>query len=132
VVGGSLGGLRAGVREWDRRISQLPHRAAPLVAAIAVYERDHLGPPPSLSDLVPAYLPKLPHTGFNTDWIYLTSPSTFRLDDSDPWALVVLTGHRHLGLRRVIYQPNGRYASRGYAILEKRVDGWAVVLERGP
>lgn len=56
------------VADWLRHTSleEVADKAQPLVNAIHAYERDTGAPPPSLSALVPKYLPKVPGTGFGS------------------------------------------------------------------
>ena len=47
---------------WSARVAQ--RRATPVIAAVTRYRSEHGQYPASLDELVPAYLPAIPHAGF--------------------------------------------------------------------
>ncbi|MBI5834523.1 MAG: hypothetical protein HZB16_19670 [Armatimonadetes bacterium] len=70
--------------EW-----RLVRRSAPLVAVLDQYTADHGHVPPTLTVLVPAYLPAVPHTGWPAcpeyDYRAYGERVTWRSADGRPW-----------------------------------------------
>jgi len=123
IVGFGVGGT---VGRWHRtgRLETIPTRAAPLIAAIGEFERDHRRPPESLEELVDGYIATIPSTGFSghPTWGYdvrpfENGPGKSDLYGDNPWALNFYAGGWPAS-DRLVYLPNLRYPSRAARIAE--------------
>ena len=126
----SVGGLVVG--HWIR-LSAFDHlalRSAPLVSAIRRYELDHGEPPPTLSALVPAYLPRVPRTGMMAypDYQYHLGPDAHR-SEGNPWALSVFTPSGGINFDQFLYLPLQNYPKMGYGGSLQRIRDWGYVHE---
>lgn len=106
-------------------------RSQPLIAAVRKYERDHSGPPQSLNDLVPDYLPTVPGTGMMAypEFRYLTGTEAKDRFANNAWVLSVATPLGGINWDMMLYFPDQNYPDRGYGGSLERVDDWAYVHE---
>ena len=117
IIAGWFVGLKIGVWQRYRHFEEIPHRAAPLVAAIHAFERDQGRPPHALEELLPRYLGAIPPTGFggHPKWQYREGPFTGEptgdgvLLGENPWVLNLYIVTRLAPGHRFLYLPNRRY-----------------------
>lgn len=98
-------------------------RAEPLVAAIERYVREHGAPPPSIVQLVPAFLPRLP-AGLPP--LELVTAGELC---GNPWALVAETPIGLLNWDVFLYLPRQNYPTHGWGGWLERIGRWAYVHE---
>ncbi|MEG1970847.1 MAG: hypothetical protein RR101_12080 [Burkholderiaceae bacterium] len=102
-------------------------RAAPLVAAVSAYEKDHGVPPRTLEELVPAHLPKLPD---RLPPLRLVSGEVATREyQGNPWALVALVPGGLINWDTFLYLPKQNYPATGYGGALQRIGDWAYVHE---
>ena len=126
AVGGLILGNR--IRSWG--FDRLAVQSAPLVSAICAYADAKGAPPPSLVELVPEYLPRVPGTGIMAypDYLYFTGTHAARYD-GNPWVLVVHTPNGGANFDQFMYFPLQNYPKRGYGGSITRIRDWAYVYE---
>ena len=104
-------------------------RSRSLVAAIKRYETKYSAAPKNLSELVPEFLPAVPHTGLGAypDYRYKLPKRPGEYEGND-WALIVDTG---LGMNfdSIMYLPRQNYPEHGYGGALVRINDWAYVHE---
>lgn len=126
IVGG-MGGAMAGQALRMHAFELAAQRAAPLVAAVKAYERDHAEPPRALDALVPAHLPglpdKLPPMKIVTDAAVMARLGNNR------WALVSRVSSGFVNWDLFLYLPSQDYPEAGYGGRLQRVGDWAYVHE---
>ena len=83
-------------------------RSQTLIRAIENYERDHSGPPQSLNDLVPDYIPAVPCTGMAAypEYRYHTGDMAKQQYAGNSWVLTVFTPSGFLNFDMMLYFPN--------------------------
>lgn len=123
--------MRVGERIRMNAFASLAERSAPLVEAIKAYEQAHGKPPTSLDDLVPEYLPAIPHSGMGAYPEYgyrVVSESSQQ--DGNPWVIVVHTPSGVINFDEFFYYPLQNYPSlRWGGNGVERVRGWAYMHE---
>ena len=102
-------------------------RAAPLVAAIERYERDHGMPPVIFSALVPRYILAIPDGLPPLELI--TGDRARQQYRGNEWVLVASVPQGFINFDQFMYFPNGDYPDHGYGGSIERVAGWAYVHE---
>ncbi len=106
-------------------------RSQTLIRAIENYERDHSGPPQSLNDLVPDYIPAVPCTGMAAypEYRYHTGDMAKQQYAGNSWVLTVFTPSGFLNFDMMLYFPNQNYPHHGYGGSLEPVGDWAYVHE---
>lgn len=90
-------------------LRQMGARTKPLIAAIEAFHKQKGRPPKELADLVPQYLPAIPHTGIGS---YPDYDYTLLKNDTDPWQLSVLCSVGMLNWDEYYYRPSRKYPER--------------------
>lgn len=106
-------------------------RSQTLIRAIENYERDYSGPPQSLNDLVPDYIPAVPCTGMAAypEYRYHTGDMAKQQYAGNSWVLTVFTPSGFLNFDMMLYFPNQNYPHHGYGGSLEPVGDWAYVHE---
>ncbi|HDZ69119.1 MAG TPA: hypothetical protein ENH43_01715 [Phycisphaerales bacterium] len=109
---------------------KLAERSELLIQAIKKYELKYSNPPSSLENLVPEFLPNIPHTGIGAYPAY-----EYKVGDeaqnfaNNLWCLLIQTPSGGINWDIFIYFPNQEYPKRGYGGVLERVGDWAYVYE---
>jgi len=117
------------IRVWQHAILEFTERQKPLVAAMHSYVADHGHPPESLAELVPKYLPSIPHSGWGTR-------PTIHLLEGEPeahygneWVLQATPPQVPFQFDWILYLPRQNYPERGYGGGLSRQGDWGYVHE---
>jgi hypothetical protein len=130
IIVGTFVGFGLGDAYRMHAFHRLGERSKPLIAAIQQYEAEHGSPPRDLSELVPQYLPRVPHTGMGGYPDYeLVTDEWVEKETGNGWLLNVDTPSGLINWDVFLYYPNQQYPRRGYGGVLERVGDWAYVHE---
>lgn len=131
AVTATMGGILLGESIRMNGMHAFAQRSKPLIAAIRQYEKDNATPPPSLSALVPKYLPAVPSTGMMAypEYHYKTGGTTSTVYGGNQWVLVVDTPSGGINFDEMLYFPNQVYPKQGYGGSLEPIGDWAYVHE---
>ncbi|MCC7145739.1 MAG: hypothetical protein IT443_04780 [Phycisphaeraceae bacterium] len=114
----------------------LAKRSAVLVSAIKQYEIDHTGPPQTLAQLVPQYLPAIPQTGMAAypDYVYVPRGLSDGFEgepwpEGNTWILLVHTPSGGINFDMFLYFPAQNYPKQAYGSWLEHVEDWAYAHE---
>jgi len=103
-------------------------RAEPLISAIEVHVRDTGGPPSTLQELVPRYLPAIPD-GLPALEI-VTGDTVQVMFDGNDWILKASAATGLVNFDQFLYYPNQQYPTTGYGVRVERFGRWAYIQYR--
>ncbi len=106
----------------------LGHRSAPLIGAIHQFERERGGPPLTIADLTPRYLPSMPNTGMAAYPDYEYAPEPGPCPNDNRWHVKVDAGEV-LKWDFFFYCPKGNYTERGWGGSNEVRGNWAYLHE---
>jgi hypothetical protein len=106
----------------DQRFHEFAARAQPLVDALYAYERQHGQPATSLSDLIPAILPKVPDTGMGAFPAFNYYQGR-ELQEGGRWRLTVPVGATAFDWQHLEFRADQKY-DVGY----QRYGGWILIV----
>lgn len=111
-------------------VSRFERRSTPLVRAIEAYQTERGRPPSTLEELVPAYLGKVPSTGFGAspEYRYLEGKEAKEYGEN-PWVLIATPPCQFMGFDLLLYFPRRNYPLTGYGGWLERFNSWAYVHE---
>ena len=124
-------GIILGQKTRTAGMESFAQRSQILIAAIGKYERDNSGPPQSLNDLVPDYIPDVPSTGMMAypEYGYHTGDEAKERYADNAWALSVFTPSGGINFDMMLYFPNQNYPQHGYGGWLESVGDWVYVHE---
>lgn len=127
----AITGITLGQKVRMARMAEFVERSQPLIEAIQRYERDEGAPPATLADLIPDYLPEIPHTGMMAypEYEYHSGKKSLEWYDGNPWVVTVETPSGGLNWDEMLYFPKQNYPKAGYGGDLERVGDWAYVHE---
>lgn len=107
---------------------ELAVRSQPLVDAIESYHSDTGHYPPSLTNLVPEFLPSIPSTGMGAypDYEYRTGTNSWY---GNPYVLSIDTPAGGINWDMFVYFPGQNYPERDFGGMLERIGSWAYVHE---
>lgn len=113
------------------RMAEFVKRSQPLIESIKQYDLDHAVPPETLADLVPDYLPEVPHTGMMAypKYEYFSGDKAKEWYAGNPWVISVDTPSGGFNWDVILYFPKQNYPKHGYGGRLERVGNWAYVHE---
>jgi len=122
-LAGGLSEARAVRMEAFRSLGQ---RLTPVVRAIEEYEAAEGRLPSRLDELVPHYLPQLPHTGMGNhpDYEYVVLNGTHAWG-ANPWVIEMYTGWGFGNFDSFFYCPRQNYEELEWSGWIEVLDGWA-------
>jgi hypothetical protein len=122
-------GLKGRFAIRTKQFEDLADRSRPLIAAIALYEKEHGRPPAKLELLVPKYISEVPHTGMGAypDYEYKVSPIDPGLDAQ--WELSVPCSVGIANWDLFYYLPTEKYPKHDYGGYIEPIKNWAYVHE---
>jgi len=126
-----ISGIVLGHKVRRSGMDAFARRSQPLIAAIHQYEQDHAMPPPTLADLVPDYLPRVPATGMMAypAYNYHVGPECDERFMGNAWAVSVFTPLGGINFDQMLYFPQQNYPAQGYGGSLERIHDWAYVHE---
>lgn len=124
-------GIILGQKTRTAGMESFAQRSQTLISAIDKYERDNSGPPQSLDDLVPEYIPAVPSTGMMAypEFRYHVGDDAKEHYADNAWALSVFTPSGGINFDMMLYFPNRNYPEHGYGGWLEPVGDWAYVHE---
>ncbi len=127
-----LGGVLFSSVIRTKQFEDLADRSRPLIAAIALFEKDHGRPPAKLELLVPKYINEIPNTGMGAYPKYeykvsSTEPGPDHLAAS--WELSVPCSVGILNWDVFYYLPTEKYPKHDYGGYIEPIKNWAYVHE---
>ena len=125
-----VAGIAWGMDVRMARMTDFGERSQPLINAINQYSDDHGGPPETLEQLVPDYLPSVPGTGMMAypEYIYSAGKEACERYQENPWALIVPVSWG-MNFDQMLYFPKQNYLKHGYGGHLERLGNWAYVHE---
>ncbi|QDT42188.1 hypothetical protein Pan241w_22690 [Gimesia alba] len=122
----AFSGIAMGMHVRMARMTDFAERSQPLIDAINQYSDDHGGPPETLEQLVPDYLPAVPGTGMMaySEYKYYAGAEARERYQENPWVLVVDTSWG-MNFDQMLYFPKQNYPKQGYGGNLERLGEWA-------
>lgn len=127
-----LGGVLFSSAIRTKQFEDLADRSRPLIAAIALFEKDHGRPPAKLELLVPKYISEVPHTGMGAYPKYEYKVSTAEPGENHlaaSWELSVPCSVGFLNWDTFYYLPTEKYPEHDYGGAIQPIKNWAYVHE---
>ncbi|WP_339736303.1 hypothetical protein [uncultured Gimesia sp.] len=124
-------GIAWGQKVRMTQMAEFAERSRPLIDAVERYAEDQGGPPETLEQLVPDYLPAVPGTGMMAypEYVYYFGDQARERFVDNPWGLLVNTPSGGPNWDQMLYFPKQNYPEQGYGGSLERVGEWAYVHE---